>query len=74
MTELNERYWDCECVRGYIHSKTEKTCSVCGATEEEQPDSHQSEIDEGIHFHNINVELWKSPHIPATIPSDFLQS
>lgn len=74
MAELNEMYWDCECVRGYIHSKSERTCSVCGATVEDQPDSHQSEIDEGTHFHHIGVELWKTPPIPATIPSDFLQS
>jgi rubrerythrin len=42
----NDKYWDCNCVLNYIHSKNVKDCPICGATEEEQPDSIQSEIEE----------------------------
>ena len=42
-----EHFWDCNCVSDYIHPKTERTCSKCGAVHEDQPDSH---IEEAIAF------------------------
>ena len=42
---LDEQYWDCECERHYIHLKKNRTeCPVCGASEENQPDSRITEI------------------------------
>ena len=43
-TELTEEYWDCECFRNYIHSKTEEQCEVCGASKEDQPLSRIREV------------------------------
>jgi hypothetical protein len=41
----NEEYWDCECEEKYIHKKSESSnCSICGAEEDSQPDSIDSEI------------------------------
>lgn len=38
-------YWDCECPKGdYIHPKSVKSCSKCGAEQDEQPDSRVNEI------------------------------
>jgi hypothetical protein len=37
-------YWDCECKENYIHSITEKSCSICGAVAENQPDSIVNEV------------------------------
>lgn len=43
--ELDEKYWDCECEHHYIHAKADRlTCPVCGAEEENQPDSRVNEI------------------------------
>lgn len=40
-----ESYWDCNCEKDYIHDKSlEKECTICGAKEEEQPDSHTEEV------------------------------
>ena len=47
----NSQYWDCECDKNYIHKRSESTeCLVCGYCEEDMPDSHQTEINEGKHF------------------------
>lgn len=62
MIQTNENYWDCECEHNYIHSKREKECLICGAIENEQPDSRQNEIDEGTHFHNNSMERWNEPN------------
>jgi len=46
--ETTPDYWDCECKDHYIHKKTDRLeCSVCGATQDEQPDSRVEEIPEG---------------------------
>lgn len=42
--KLTDLYWDCECPERYIHSKIEKVCRHCGATQEDSPDSHVSEV------------------------------
>lgn len=44
-TTLTDGCWDCECEHDFIHAKIrEKECSKCGATEEDQPDSHVVEV------------------------------
>ena len=46
-TTTNDAYWDCNCEENYIHYKKKfKSCLVCGAHQESQPDSMQVEIDE----------------------------
>lgn len=49
---LNNRYWDCECKSHYIHEKAnELVCPVCGAVEDEMPDSRAEEVeDHNLHF------------------------
>ena len=43
--KTDDRYWDCECENNYIHLKTNTlSCSVCGMTEDESPDSRPNEI------------------------------
>lgn len=38
-------YWDCDCIRDYIHSKSEKKCKLCGAEcSEDYPDSRVNEV------------------------------
>lgn len=37
-------FWDCECMNNYIHYRTEKECKDCGAKADDQPDSHDNEI------------------------------
>lgn len=37
-------YWDCECNDEYMHSKLEDSCTRCGATREDSPDSHVNEV------------------------------
>ena len=38
-------YWDCECEFDYIHSKAQSTCSLCGTSSKDQPDSIKDEVD-----------------------------
>jgi hypothetical protein len=42
--ETTPEYWDCECEKDYIHSKTVPICDVCGTLPENQPDSRLYEI------------------------------
>jgi hypothetical protein len=44
--EINttEKYWDCECKDNFIHPKIQPRCYICGAIEEEQPDSRINEV------------------------------
>jgi len=37
-------FWDCNCETDFIHSKTEKRCSICHAKSHEQPDSRVDEV------------------------------
>lgn len=39
-----EKYWDCECLDGFIHPKSQKTCFKCCTRADEQPDSRISEV------------------------------
>jgi len=47
---LSDDYWDCECDTYYIHPNSVDECLSCGAKRESMPDSHQCEVDAGIHF------------------------
>lgn len=42
--KTTEKYWDCECEKNFIHPKTQSRCDICGALEEEQPDSRINEV------------------------------
>ena len=55
--ELSSDYWDCECSDKYIQSNSVEVCPICKANRDEQPDSHQSEVDEGIHFADVSGSL-----------------
>ena len=45
MIETDPKYWDCECDQNYIHAKAKTlVCHVCGATEDESPDSRVNEL------------------------------
>jgi hypothetical protein len=37
-------FWDCECDNDFIHRKSEKSCRVCKANNEDMPDSMLHEI------------------------------
>lgn len=37
-------FWDCDCKNNYIHSKQIRVCPICGAHEDERPDSIISEV------------------------------
>lgn len=39
-----EKYWDCECLKDFIHPKSQDRCDGCGVTAEEQPDSRVNEV------------------------------
>ncbi len=41
-------FWDCECEEDYIHPKERAggRCSLCGAYEDDQPDSLIKEVDD----------------------------
>jgi hypothetical protein len=39
-----EKYWDCECLKNFIHPKSQGNCEICGTIAEEQPDSRISEV------------------------------
>jgi len=42
--QTNPDYWDCECRENYIHRKTIPDCMICGARQEDQPDSLEEEV------------------------------
>ena len=54
--ETTPEFWDCECAKDYVQSKTKPTCDVCGASAEDQPDSRLFEVphvpEEFIHVRN----------------------
>ena len=41
----NPEYWDCNCVKNYIHKKPKNYCSKCGAIQVECPDSSINEVE-----------------------------
>ena len=43
---LNINYWDCECKENYIHDKAQAKCLLCGALQEDQPNSRANEVEE----------------------------
>jgi len=47
---LSNKYWDCECETHYIQSNDIDVCTLCGAEKDYMPDSHQREVDAGVHF------------------------
>lgn len=40
------KYWDCECLKDYIHPRSKPMCPVCCAYRDEQPDSRINEVKE----------------------------
>jgi hypothetical protein len=54
-------YWDCNCVKNYIHKKIKNYCPKCGAIQIECPDSRAVEVqmmytpikDSAIYFASI---------------------
>jgi len=42
--ELTDEYWDCECEKNFIHLRSQESCPVCKAEQEDQPDSRVSEV------------------------------
>lgn len=55
----NQAFWDCECEHKYIHKAGTKSCEVCGAREEEQPDSRELEVNAGHFFHVYTPSNWQ---------------
>ena len=47
--KTNPNYWDCECDEWYIWSREIPFCLICGAHQDEQPDSRQCEVEEVLH-------------------------
>lgn len=43
--ELNDAYWDCACEDNYITPKNIPKCEMCGAVQEDSPDSIASEVE-----------------------------
>ena len=43
-TLTTEYFWDCECEKNYIHSKSEYKCGECGYLHHEMPDSRTVEV------------------------------
>lgn len=52
---LTSDYWDCECEDNFIHPKSQKSCSRCGALAEDQPDSRANEVSDWIRKNKLGV-------------------
>jgi hypothetical protein len=37
-------YWDCECLKDYIHPSEVSCCGRCGALRDDQPDARVDEV------------------------------
>ncbi len=54
---IDERFWDCECKKDYIHSKIWTACPTCGISVEDMPDARATEITvENLHS-NSSVRI-----------------
>ena len=42
--ELTGEYWDCECEKDFIHLRSQESCPICKAEQEDQPDSRATEV------------------------------
>ncbi len=42
--KLSPDYWDCECEKHFIHPRSDERCPICGADQEDMPDSRVNEI------------------------------
>ena len=42
--ELTDEYWDCECEKDFIHLRSQESCLICKAEQEDQPDSRVLEV------------------------------
>jgi len=56
VTLINE-FWDCECEHNYIQPKSRLACPVCGATQDEQPDSHLDVVLKQLFQHHFIKEV-----------------
>lgn len=70
------RFWDCECEENYINLKAEQTeCTLCGAKDEDQPDSRVNEImNMGLYFSQLpspeTRAQWRFPQFyPEAVPA-----
>ena len=52
-------FWDCECDIHYIHRKEEKSCPVCGAEKDNQPEySRYNELNNPYNwYHNRGMPI-----------------
>lgn len=39
-----DKYWDCECLKNFIHPKSQIMCYECGVYADNQPDSRVKEV------------------------------
>lgn len=82
--ETNDMYWDCECDQHYIHFRIIDHCPLCGAYQDESPNSRVNEIPverlrsldspnpmpEPIYF-KVKDDSW-SPFGPETTIAEFM--
>ena len=50
-------YWECNCVKNYIHRKPRNYCPVCGSIQIDCPDSRADEVDT-IYDPNNDIALY----------------
>jgi hypothetical protein len=44
--KTNDKFWDCDCEKNYIHKKAEGNyCQECNSFDADMPDSRQNEIE-----------------------------
>lgn len=43
--KTDPNYWDCECQHFFIHPKGMESCPICGAHQDDQPNSRVAEIE-----------------------------
>ena len=62
---LTSEYWDCECEKNYIHTRSEKKCYTCGAVRSDQPLSRVNEVvASGLPLKMKDSQQYKSFSVP----------
>ena len=71
----NDDYWDCECEHNYIHAKTDlPVCPVCGAKEEDSPDSMTSEVEQWLQSKEMEIhDEWSNADTPPIDLIDYYE-
>lgn len=53
-TYTDDRFWDCECLRNFIHLKdkilSSSFCKNCGAMQNDMPDSITDEVEKAGYY------------------------